>query len=54
MSKGAAAIAAAGGPQNSNVYRVQLDFKPSLEDEMEMKAGELVRLLHEYDDGWVS
>jgi hypothetical protein len=25
-----------------------------LEDEMELKAGELVRLLHEYDDGWVS
>ncbi|KAG6011385.1 hypothetical protein E4U43_008353 [Claviceps pusilla] len=52
QSKGAAAIAAAGGPHNSNVHRVQLDFKPSLEDEMEMKAGELVRLLHEYDDGW--
>ncbi|KAG5912933.1 hypothetical protein E4U42_001687, partial [Claviceps africana] len=52
QSKEAAAIAAAGGPHNSNVHRVQLDFKPSLEDEMEMKAGELVRLLHEYDDGW--
>ncbi|GAB0131579.1 hypothetical protein EsDP_00000043 [Epichloe bromicola] len=52
QSNGAAAIAAAGGPSNSNVHRVQLDFKPSLDDEMEMKAGDLVRLLHEYDDGW--
>lgn len=53
-SNGAAAIAAAGGPKNTAVHRVQLDFKPTLEDEMELKAGELVRLLHEYDDGWVS
>ncbi|POR38375.1 Uncharacterized protein TPAR_01428 [Tolypocladium paradoxum] len=51
-SNGAAAIAAAGGPQNSSVHRVQLDFKPTLEDEMHLRAGELVRLLHEYDDGW--
>ncbi|KAM7198409.1 variant SH3 domain containing protein [Naviculisporaceae sp. PSN 640] len=52
MSPGAAAIAAAGGPAESTVHRVQLDFKPTLEDELELKAGELVRLLHEYDDGW--
>lgn len=50
---GAAAIAAAGGPSNARMYRVQLDFKPTLEDEMELRAGEMVRLLHEYDDGWV-
>lgn len=49
-----AAIAAAGGPANSAVHRVQLDFKPSMEDEIELKAGQLIRLLHEYDDGWVS
>lgn len=49
-----AAIAAAGGPANSAVYRVQLDFKPSMEDELELRAGQLIRLLHEYDDGWVS
>ncbi|KAL2121167.1 hypothetical protein VTJ04DRAFT_5194 [Mycothermus thermophilus] len=48
----AAAIAAAGGPAHSTVHRVQLDFKPTLHDEMELKAGQLVRLLHEYDDGW--
>ena len=36
------------------VYRVQLEFKPSMEDELELHAGQLVRLLHEYDDGWVS
>jgi hypothetical protein len=51
---GAAAIAAAGGPPSSAVHRVQLDFKPTLEDELGLKAGDLVRLLHEYDDGWVS
>ncbi|TVY38224.1 hypothetical protein LSUB1_G004232 [Lachnellula subtilissima] len=47
-----AAIAAAGGPPNSAVHRVQLDFKPSMEDELELRAGQLIRLLHEYDDGW--
>lgn len=53
-STSAAAIAAAGGPAQSTVHRVQLDFKPTLEDEMGLRAGQLVRLLHEYDDGWVS
>jgi hypothetical protein len=48
-----AAIAAAGGPVNTAVHRVQLDFKPSMEDELELRAGQLIRLLHEYDDGWV-
>ncbi|OAA67808.1 SH3 domain protein [Niveomyces insectorum RCEF 264] len=51
-STSAAAIAAAGGPAVSTVHRVQLDFKPSLEDELELRAGQLIRLLHEYDDGW--
>ncbi|KAI9830842.1 MAG: hypothetical protein M1819_005367 [Sarea resinae] len=37
----------------TNVHRVQLPFKPSMEDEIELCAGQLVRLLHEYDDGWV-
>ena len=41
---------AAGG----NVYRVLMDFAPSMEDELELKTGQLVRMLHEYDDGWVS
>lgn len=51
-SQSANAIAAAGGPAQSFVHRVQLDFNPTLEDEIELKAGQLVRLLHEYDDGW--
>ncbi|KUI54859.1 hypothetical protein VP1G_02291 [Cytospora mali] len=51
-SAGAAAIAAAGGPANSTVHRVQLDFKPTMDDELELHAGQIVRLLHEYDDGW--
>ncbi|KAI9845538.1 MAG: hypothetical protein M1838_001706 [Thelocarpon superellum] len=45
--------AAPGGSSGSPVHRIQLDFKPSMEDELELKAGQLVRLLHEYDDGWV-
>lgn len=53
-SSGAAAIAAAGGPADSSVHRVQLDFKPTMDDEMELHVGQVVRLLHEYDDGWVS
>lgn len=40
--------------QSNNVHRVQLDFKPSMDDELELVSGALVRLLHEYDDGWVS
>jgi hypothetical protein len=44
----------ARGPAPTNVHRVQLDFKPSMDDELELRAGQLVRLLHEYDDGWVS
>ncbi|KAJ9648847.1 hypothetical protein H2199_000760 [Coniosporium tulheliwenetii] len=29
-----------------------LDFKPNMDDELDLRAGQLVRLLHEYDDGW--
>lgn len=53
-SRSAAAIAEAGGPAATAVHRVQLDFTPNMDDEMELRAGQLVRLLHEYDDGWVS
>ncbi|KAL2056368.1 hypothetical protein ABVK25_003391 [Lepraria finkii] len=44
--------AMANGPPPSNVHRIQLDFKPSMDDELGLRAGQLVRLLHEYDDGW--
>jgi hypothetical protein len=48
-------IAGAGGPPPpNNVHRVQLDFNPSMEDELGLRSGSLVRLVHEYDDGWVS
>jgi len=50
----AAATATPPVPTHNNVHRVQLDFKPSMEDELELKSGQLVRVLHEYDDGWVS
>ena len=52
MAPAVAGAAAMGGPGASVVHRVQLDFKPSMEDELELHAGQLVRLLHEYDDGW--
>jgi hypothetical protein len=52
-SAGLGAGAGPGAPPN-NVHRVQLDFKPSMEDELELVSGQLVRILHEYDDGWVS
>jgi hypothetical protein len=54
QTNGGAAIAAVGGPQNSSVHLVQIDFKPSMDDELELRAGQLIRLLHEYDDGWAS
>lgn len=49
----AAPVAAGTEPPVGNVYRVLMDFKPSMDDELELKNGQLVRLLHEYDDGWV-
>ncbi|KAH0548309.1 hypothetical protein GP486_007997 [Trichoglossum hirsutum] len=50
----AAAAGASGHTPSPPVHRVQLDFKPSMSDELGLRAGQLVRLLHEYDDGWVS
>ncbi|OJD16655.1 hypothetical protein AJ78_03207 [Emergomyces pasteurianus Ep9510] len=47
-----AAASGAGTAGPPNVHRVQLDFTPSMEDELELRAGQLVRLVHEYDDGW--
>ena len=41
-------------PMPNNVFRVEMDYKPAMEDELEIRAGQLIRLLHEYDDGWVS
>ncbi|KAF4513625.1 hypothetical protein G6O67_000873 [Ophiocordyceps sinensis] len=52
VTNGAMAIEAAGGPANSGVHRVELEFKPTLADEMELRIGDLVRLLRKYDDGW--
>jgi hypothetical protein len=51
----AAAVPSPGpDPTVGNVYRVLMDFVPSMDDELDLKTGQLVRLLHEYDDGWVS
>jgi len=49
----AGAMAGGAAPGSNNVHRVQLDFKPSMQDELDLHAGQLVRMLHEYDDGWV-
>ena len=54
MSQGTLGAATGPGAPPNNVHRVQLDFKPSMEDEIELQSGQLVRILHEYDDGWVS
>ncbi|KAL1960870.1 hypothetical protein VTO42DRAFT_5853 [Malbranchea cinnamomea] len=51
-SVSSAFLAGGAGPGPNNVHRVQLDFDPSMDDELELRAGQLVRLLHEYDDGW--
>lgn len=42
------------GTPDGQVYRILMDFMPSMEDELELKGGQVVRMLHEYDDGWVS
>ncbi|RMD39765.1 hypothetical protein DV735_g5361, partial [Chaetothyriales sp. CBS 134920] len=39
-------------PPGGNVFRVLMDFSPSMDDELELKTCQLIRLLHEYDDGW--
>ncbi|KAJ5711329.1 hypothetical protein N7488_005485 [Penicillium malachiteum] len=49
---GPGSIAGGVAPAPANVHRVQMDFNPSMEDELELRAGTLVRMLHEYDDGW--
>lgn len=41
-------------PAQGPVHRVQMDFIPSMEDELEIHTGQLLRIKHEYDDGWVS
>lgn len=53
-SIGTAAAVPVGPKGPNNVHRVQLEFKPSMDDELELVSGQLVRMLHEYDDGWVS
>ncbi|KAG0154866.1 hypothetical protein PDIDSM_437 [Penicillium digitatum] len=48
----AAGAKAAGPAPPNNVYRVQMDFNPSMDDELELRSGALVRMVYEYDDGW--
>ena len=53
-ANGAAAGGAPRGPNGEvlNVYRVHMEFKPSMDDELELLQGQVVRMMHEYDDGW--
>ena len=53
-AEGAPSSPGPGSAAASGVYRVLMDFVPSMDDELELKTGQLVRMLHEYDDGWVS
>ncbi|ELR03897.1 hypothetical protein VC83_01939 [Pseudogymnoascus destructans] len=48
----AAVVGAGGAASNANLYRVHLDFSPSMPDELKVRAGEIVKLLKEFDDGW--
>jgi hypothetical protein len=41
-------------PYSGPVHRVQMDFIPSMKDELEIQTGQLLRIKHEYYDGWVS
>lgn len=45
-------IAGLGVPLDS-IYRVSDDFQPLMEDEIKLRFGQFVRILHEYNDGWV-
>ncbi|KAK7206603.1 hypothetical protein BZA70DRAFT_274658 [Myxozyma melibiosi] len=45
-------IPADAASSTSNVHRATMDFVPSMHDELALKEGQLVRVLHEYDDGW--
>ncbi|OBT49967.1 hypothetical protein VE04_09887, partial [Pseudogymnoascus sp. 24MN13] len=46
------AVTTSGAASNTNLYRVHLDFTPSMPDELRVRAGEIVKLLKEFDDGW--
>ncbi|KFY00023.1 hypothetical protein V490_01517 [Pseudogymnoascus sp. VKM F-3557] len=62
MSPGSPPLAAAGlvgagavtsgAASDTQLYRVHLDFSPSMPDELRVRAGEIVKLLKEFDDGW--
>lgn len=47
---GDAGINTPGGPR---MHRVQMDFNPTMEDELRITAGDIIRVDREFDDGWV-
>ncbi|KAI8622362.1 hypothetical protein BC830DRAFT_672568 [Chytriomyces sp. MP71] len=42
----------AGGKDKDGNYAVTSDFDPQMQDEIELRVGDKVKLLKEYDDGW--
>ncbi|KAL1922578.1 uncharacterized protein VTP21DRAFT_10117 [Calcarisporiella thermophila] len=42
-----------GGGQPIGTFTVIATYSPSLPDELDLQTGDQVRVLHEYDDGWV-
>ncbi|OBT64816.1 hypothetical protein VE03_06535 [Pseudogymnoascus sp. 23342-1-I1] len=46
------AAVTSGAASDTQLYRVHLDFSPSMPDELKVRAGEIVKLLKEFDDGW--
>ncbi|TPX52859.1 hypothetical protein CcCBS67573_g09788, partial [Chytriomyces confervae] len=45
-----APVASAADP--SDVHKAVFDFKPTMGDELELRAGDKVKLKNQYDDGW--
>ena len=43
------------GPASpDNIHRVEFDFQPSMQEQIELRPGQLVRVYYTYDDEWVS
>lgn len=51
-SAGTGAVGSVDALAATPVHRVQMDFNPSMDDELGLRVGQLVRVVHEYDDGW--
>lgn len=41
-------------PAQDHIYSAHMDIVPSMEDELEIRTGQLLRIKHKYEDGWVN